>query len=244
MARLAGRILFAALALFAAVLPAVAGDRALIDFIGYSPDGRYFAFEEYGVQDGSGFAYSNIYVIDLPADKWMYGSPFHAQAADAQPDAPLAEIRTEARNKAADKLTETGISVPVEILALLGDGVSDTDGRQMGFSRHICCGPPQPGPDAYRLTLETYPANSPENCEGLIGERALGYALSFDSGEGARELHRDAKLPKSRGCPMDYRLYAVVQPFEQLGNYVAIVSSYPFGFEGPDRRFLAVPLGE
>ena len=29
-----------------------------------------------------------------------------------------------------------------------------------------------------------------------------------------------------------------------LDDAVAIVSVYPFGFEGPDRRFLAVPLGE
>ena len=51
----------------------LAGDRALIDLIGYSEDGRIFAFEEFGIQDGSGFPYSNIYVVDLPADKWAYG---------------------------------------------------------------------------------------------------------------------------------------------------------------------------
>ena len=45
--------------------PALAGDRAVIDFIGYSADSRYFAFEEFGIQDGSGFPYSSIYIIDL-----------------------------------------------------------------------------------------------------------------------------------------------------------------------------------
>jgi predicted secreted protein len=49
-------------------------------------------------------------------------------------------------------------------------------------------------------------------------------------------------LPKSRGCPTDYRLYAVVAPFQQAEPRIALISSYPFGFEGPDRRFLAVPL--
>ena len=38
------------------VTPALAGDRALIDVIGYSQDTDYFAFEEFGIQDGSGFA--------------------------------------------------------------------------------------------------------------------------------------------------------------------------------------------
>ena len=57
------------------------------------------------------------------------------------------------------------------------------------------------------------------------------------------ELHKDGDtLPKSRRCPQDYRLYAVVAPFEQFRPRVAIISSYPFGFEGVDRRFLAVPI--
>ena len=57
-----------ALAVFAILLantPAVAGDRAMIDFIGYSQDMRYFAYEEYGVSDGVGLAYSTIYIVDL-----------------------------------------------------------------------------------------------------------------------------------------------------------------------------------
>ncbi len=45
-------------ALLALASPSLAGDRAGIDFIGYSADGGFFAFEEFGIQDGSGFAYS------------------------------------------------------------------------------------------------------------------------------------------------------------------------------------------
>ena len=66
---------------------------------------------------------------------------------------------------------------------------------------------------------------------------------------GARELHADGDtLPKSRRCTLDYTIYAVVQPFENYwadgfdSRRVAIIASYPFGFEGVDRRFLAVPI--
>jgi predicted secreted protein len=52
-ARLAAKV-FGLIAL--AATPALAGDRALIDYIGFSPDARYFAFEEFGIQDGSGCA--------------------------------------------------------------------------------------------------------------------------------------------------------------------------------------------
>ena len=44
---------------------ASAGDFATLNFIGFSKDGRYLAFEEYGTQDGSGFPYSNFYFVDV-----------------------------------------------------------------------------------------------------------------------------------------------------------------------------------
>src|SRR5690606_10447936 len=87
-----------ALAALAMASVAQAGDRALFDALGYSPDGRYFAFEEYGVQDGSGFPYSNIYVIDLVDDVWVGGSPFRVRI-DAD-GAPQQAARQDAREAA------------------------------------------------------------------------------------------------------------------------------------------------
>lgn len=229
------------LALLGLAAPVLAGDRALLDVIGYSEDGRYFAFEEYGVQDGSGFAYSSIYIVDLAADKWMYGSPFHAQA-DEEMETLLAEVRAEAREKADERLVELGINQPAEILILLGDGVQDQPGKTMTFS-NPGWGPPGSTEEGvtYALSLATFPAKSSNDCETLLGKPAVGYALDLNG----QEVHRDGlTLPKSRGCPMDYRLYAVVTPFGAAGHRVAIISSYPYGFEGPDRRFLAVPLDE
>ena len=63
------------LPLTVATVPARAADNAERAVVGFSPDGRYFAFEQYGVQDGSGFPYSEIFVIDLNANKWVKGSP-------------------------------------------------------------------------------------------------------------------------------------------------------------------------
>jgi predicted secreted protein len=228
--------------MLALATPALAGDRALFEPIGYSADGRYFAFEEFGIQDGSGFAYSSVYVVDLPADKWTYGSPFHAQAADDQPDTPLAAVRAEARDKAGEKLVPLGIAVPAEILVLIGDGVPDA-AKTISWSTPGCCGPADTQNNGLSLSLATFPAGSPQDCEALIGDKALGYALSYSEAGETTELHRDgAMLPGSRGCPLDYRLYAVLAPFGQNQPRVAIVSVYPFGFEGPDRRFLAVPI--
>ncbi|RUT30245.1 DUF2259 domain-containing protein [Arsenicitalea aurantiaca] len=227
--------------------PALAGDSALLEIHGYSEDGRYFAFEEYGIQDGSGFPYTNLFVVDLSADRWVSGTPVRARddsEIDTQTMADLQRIREEARQAAGPVLAELDITTPARIVALLGDG-SLEDGETLEFGIPGFTGPGSVG-ETYRLALETFEAGSPHDCETFLGTPALGYALSITGEDGARELHRDgANLPASRGCATAYRLYGVVIPYQTYGleAAVALVSVYPFGFEGPDRRFLAVPLG-
>lgn len=235
MARRAASIKFAAALL---VTPALAGDRALIELIGYSDDARYFAFEEFGVQDGSGFPYSNIYVLDLPADKWVKGSPVRARLDGEAAD--LAQARKSARQQAQSILTTLDVTTPAEFVALNADGETAGDARVLEFGMPgYGLAPPQ---NVRTLALETFPADSAEPCESYLGEKALGFALSLDG----VELHRDQKLPQSRGCPLEYKVFGVVRQADWVGTdagAVAIVAVYPFGFEGPDRRFIAVPLG-
>jgi predicted secreted protein len=231
----------ASLALAGALLatPALAGDRALIDFIGFSAEGRYFAFEEFGVQDGSGFPYSNIYVIDVPADKWVAGTPYRVRLDDAA--ASLAQARDRAAEMAGPRLEALGISDPADLVALNGDG-------EMGDGTHLNFGAPGYFPNdpqgVFTLRMEILAAESPEDCESYLGDKAKGFALTLTDAQGERDLFRDDVLPRSRGCPTTYRIYGVVAPQYATppAGYVAIIATYPFGFEGPDRRFIAVPL--
>lgn len=231
----------AAAALLVLTMPAVAGDRALIDYVGFSADFRYFAFEEFGIQDGSGFAYSNIFVVDLATDSWVVGTPVRVQAESET--TTLVEVRAQAAQQAADHVDEFDITVPVEIAAMIGDGVPDTDAASLSFGAPGYL--PGAVSGAYRLDLTTFETTAVSPCEEWFGVDPRGYALSITDKGGERLIHRDAGLPRSRGCPVDYRLHSVLMPFEgaTLSNAVAIISVYPGGFEGPDRRFLAVPLG-
>jgi predicted secreted protein len=224
----------------ASPVTAAAGDMALADFIGFSTDDRYFAFEEYGVADGSGSAYSTIYVIDLAEDRWAAGSPFHDEGIeDSQ---TLAETRAKAIAAAKAKLAELAIEQPAQIAALSGDGViGEADTMRFGF-------PMLNEPDAttgdFLLTLENFQLPETAECNDEAPAGHAGFALSLTGDGATRELHRDDRLPQSRGCPQAYRLFAVVFPYGDsvVEHAVAIVASYPRGFEGPDRRFLAVPL--
>lgn len=243
-ARLAASF-FAALLLMLAV-PTMAAERALIDFIGYSDDGRYFAFEEFGQTDGAGGNYVHIFVVDLSNDSWLPGTPVMvAEGGDTDEAPPLRDSRDKARAQVAPLLAELRIDQPVSILALNGDG-ERADGKMMQFWTPSCCGIERTEDTEYKLTLTTFAAKGADNCQDsyALDMGVVGYALSVDVNDEHSELHRDGdRLPKSRGCTLDYRLYGVVEPFQGgPGARVAIVASYPFGFEGPDRRFLAVPI--
>jgi predicted secreted protein len=233
-------IVAAGLWLPTAIVPAAASDMALAEFIGFSDDARYFAFEEYGIADGSGSAYSSIYVIDLAEDRWAAGSPFHNEGIeDSQ---TLAETRAKARDAARPKLAELAIDKPPQIAALSGDGtIGEASTMHFGFPMYNA-----PGATSgdFLLTLETYDLPATADCNEDAGTGRSGFALTLKDGGATRELHRDIRLPQSRGCPEGYRLYAVVFPYGdgEIGHAVAIVASYPRGWEGPDRRFLAVPL--
>lgn len=221
----------------------LAGDRALLNVIGYSSDAHYFAFEEFGVHDGSGGAYSHIYVVDLTTDSFVKDSPFEVESNDDS-GPPMGVVRAEVAKKAAATLARLKIDTPAETWVQLGDAVPKADGKSMSWSIPNCCGPGSTEDDLYKLDLSTIKLDNPNDCASTYGGDVFGFALSYTAAGQTTELHRDASLPKSRGCTVDYRLYAVVSPLEGSDGRVAIISSYPFGFEGPDRRFLAIPLGD
>jgi predicted secreted protein len=57
-------------------------------------------------------------------------------------------------------------------------------------------------------------------------------------------IHEDTTLPASRHCAVAYDIEAIVAPsnVETVDRLVAIIGVYRRGFEGADRRFIAVPF--
>jgi len=222
--------------------PALAGDAAAIDPIGFSEDGRYFAYEEYGIQDGSGFPYSTVYLIDLVADKWV-GLPVRERIDDES--ARLNTVREAALARAKPMLDKAALALPAELVALNADGETGNDGLELTYGSYgNGLTPPQ---DLQTLTLTTFASTSTQPCASYgMEEPVKGFALTLASETGdAVEIHRDAAVPASRGCVSDYRIHAVMAPFHWRYDAmpaVAVISVYTVGFEGPDRRFVTVPI--
>ncbi len=216
--------------------PAVAGDFAERDIIGFSPDGGLFAFEEHGVQDGSGFPYSNIYVIDTATDTWTAGSPFRAVLQDE--NATLAQAREATRAVAAGVLTT--ISEPGLVAATnRSTEVVDNPYRMVARPRHFV--PPTAERIEFRISRKWLPV--PESCQEYGDVRGFEL-IRIDAAPGGQTtvMHSDTAILSSRNCPLDYRLADIVTYYPPAGDPVVavVILMETIGFEGPNGRFLAV----
>jgi len=62
------------------------------NFIGFSESGSHLAFEQYGIQDGFGFAQSEIFVVDVDDNSYVV-APFAKSSQDDESQS-LEQIRT------------------------------------------------------------------------------------------------------------------------------------------------------
>lgn len=230
-----------ALAVLAALLaaPARAGDTAEAEVLGFA-DGL-FAFEEYGVQDGSGFPYANIYVIDTESDAWVDGTPIRVRIDDE--GATLAAARAEAAARLAAAFGDRFDGARALTLAASPLGEVGADPVRLAFAPIIPSNPMADPETVYEARLDLYYApTAAENCITYIGDRPMGARLIVErEGGGSAVLSEDETVPRSRGCPITYRISRVVVPVAWPPDRVAVLLSvFTPGFEGPQRRFIAV----
>jgi predicted secreted protein len=232
-----------ALAALAFALPASAADRAMLNVLGYSEDSRTFAWEQYGEHDASGAPYSHVHVISLPEGEELGGGPFIVEGGEGD---RLAATRAAALNQADAILRETSPSWPADPVAFVADGMPLENGDALHF------GLPGTGmlgqyygDYTIKLRRVELPSEDPFCAQVDLGQ-TTGYAVTVADANRSEEIHADSgPLAKDRACPVYQRLYAVYVPYGDglLGSGVLMISEYTLGFEGQDRRFVALPIG-
>ena len=227
---------------------ALAADGASLNAIGYSPDSRYFAFEQYGIQDGSGFNYWDIFIIDLKNDQLMPGSPVRALIEDEK--ARLSDARKSAYERATPLLQHYVITEPAAIIAANPSTEVVTDHGRIAFERWYL--PRGATPDTldsslmrHDVSVSTMALPAPENCPEEDGPYS-GFSLTLKDVKlgTSHVIHTDKAIPASRGCAIAYDLAAIVAPANVTDEdrLVAMVGVYSRGFEGAGQRFIAVPF--
>lgn len=244
MSRILIAVVFALSAQFLSVGPVKAGDTADRHILGYSKDARWFAFVEHGIQDGSGFPYANLYILDVTRDRWAPGTPVRVLLKDER--ATAGEAYGRLLSRAAGKLKKYGTRYPGRLLAsrpLTEDWNRSLDLSKPSELRFKVSYPY--GHDA-KVRANAFAVGDKSACDDLWAP--MGLSLSIGTGdEPAREIYRDKRLPKSRACAQGYALADVygapVAPFgSKKGKAVALVYVFTHGFEGKDARVIAIPF--
>jgi predicted secreted protein len=232
---------FAILVVLLTAFAASAGDVAEMRPIGFSSDGRFFAFEQFGEQDGSGYAYAEVQVIDTQTDTYVPGTP--VSVLIRREGVSVGEARRESLAQAKTILDARKIGDdPGHLVALTPIGELTDRPRELRYqaqpSFYISEG-------IHRLSLEEFDAEGEELCRSM-DVKVQGFALSMAADakpDERREVYRDTKVPKSRNCPSAYVIGGVVTPaYGSPAPHMVMVQVVSLGFEGNDLRWLAVPV--
>jgi len=207
-------------------VPALAGDAATLEFTGFSQDGRYIAFAEHGVWDGSGFPWARITFVDVEKNDWV-GTP-HLESVEEGPGDPLRAARWACR----DRYERLGIRAGNQgsSLALTEDEHFETPTGGTVSSQSF-----EVKGHHYALILEQIPV---EGGDWDMRPHKLKLTLS-DVDRGTRKiLQEDRKLPESRSGAF---AYAIDSAWLYDDHYLAVFLSIGLpGFEGPDTRYMAI----
>ncbi|QKD06032.1 DUF2259 domain-containing protein [Mesorhizobium loti R88b] len=246
---------------------AQAGDAAARRIIGFSPDGAYFAFEQYGELDAGASAsgYSEIDIIDTRTDEFVGGKPILVVDESEESTLTLDQARTQAAAKAAPILMKYAIAMRGQQTAsdrftFPGDIVGYSDISRLEQISQKWLSPLYDETEVSTIQLDEILANSTADCsasfednQALRGDKtlqgdktgkALGFRLTLQGQDGKpfKTLHEDKAVPGSRNCPTSYSLSESYEytPSGKPAVIVVLVQRFSQGFEGRDRRFIAV----
>lgn len=211
------------------------------ELIGYSENGRYLAYETFGLGGPEGLAHAAVHVLDLAERRWVIGSPIEVTAGN--PQLGLAELREQVRDRSHFLIEDLNIHRPAVLAAMVGDGAASDDPHTLSFGIPQPDGGPVDAPVELQLAAYDVVASSP--CETRMQGSPIGFSLNMHSFGENSAIYADGPLPRSRDCPEQYRLMAVVLPFEavDMEHAVVLVSMRTITAEGPRRGFVPVPLG-
>jgi hypothetical protein len=226
--------------------------------IGLSKDGAYLAFESFGRSTVSGAPFSTIAVMDTRTNEMVDGAPFRVALWGTEwghdfPWPPNADLVGLARDLAWVQALST-----LQDLGVVGLTAWRTDPTPAlgATGRTIIDAPPEAGVpavlidaastlpvDALVLTARRLPFPQPEHCP-IDYVRFAGIELVLERPAMGRSIHRDAAIPRYRGCPVDYAIREVLV-FDAAGLAVVVLYSFwPF-LDGIDQVIytaIALPL--
>lgn len=245
------KALAALCALVAATSLAHAGDSAARKILGFSPDGRTFAFEQHSTLYDSTENVVEIQIIDTLTDSFVKGSPFSIRTK-GDDERELDVVRAELLKRAEPVLKRLKVGDAGKHFAgkpsidLDEIGIYQMAEQPLAKTQDITL----PGGRKAKLSVQET-ALGKASCYGAGGRGTFGdvivqgltLTLALDDG-GSTILQMDKRLPKSRRCVTEYGiaeawLHEAADGALTLAVLLEAVDAHEF-HAGPNRRFMAV----
>lgn len=230
--------------LFVFSIHATAGDASEFRNLGFSTDGKYYAFVQYGTYDGWGAGYAKIDVIDVASNNLIKRVLVNDEDMVDDPTMTQEEIIQKAMTEAklssqygisGSNMGNTLISRPnTDFSNYLNTVFSREYWAQGGASTTVL---------TYKLDLKEVPApveaGNNDWCwtDSNMIELSMSWDDNYDGVFETQTLQKDTRQPKSRACSYAYSVQYVVA--DKDGVAVALRYQGP-GFEGPDYRYIVV----
>jgi predicted secreted protein len=246
-------LILRALVLIAAAVfasPSDAGDAAARRIIGFSPDGKFFAFEQFTNIYDDDASFSEIFIIDTATDRYVSGTPVKVLLRDVEGVEEKSRADTaKATKPIVDqlKIGEAGTYVAGKpSMALDEVGIYQMDPEPLAKSLAFKLSDGR----AAKLVLADKPMGT-AMCEGYGGRstparaKAAGLRLTLEvAGQPPSVMQDDKTLPKGRRCAAAYGI-AEAHLFNAPDGTVTLAALVEFAdnhdyHAGPNRRFLAV----
>lgn len=257
--RMTAVLAFAA-AVALAPLPASAADALALKVLGFSADGRYFGFVQYGVQTDAGTNLAETFIIDTATDRFVPGVPIRVitEMSDDNLDeaAEIKALLAQSAKRTAGLVARTGLTRPGAMLGRDAEARTDEphsgSGGPTAGAKTLNVKHPRLG--ELNLTLENREIAWPKTSklgshkeaslcsEAVDWQKGAGFRLTLARGGRTIVLNDDKTIPASRFCASGYGI-AEVHAFDRPDGRVTlavIVGMHARGFEGDDRLFLAV----
>lgn len=243
--------------LLCAVLGHAAADRATPEFAGFSPDGRYAALAQHGLQEGSGRAYAEVWVVDSARNTLL--DRFYQQTEENPGVGRAAMLNLNGVfSKAAPTLKRLGISDTRPGTVIWKRTPPDLQAKPSSpdvFPASVPGRPNMPGAQSYPVEfggklwlfrLAQLPFGPDKTCvpAGEASGYSRGLMLTVTSSptpgtEVTTTLQEDSRVPASRRCVFHYELAEVRVHGDYLAATVALYRTS--GFEAnTDIRYMLV----
>jgi len=219
-------------------LPGFSEDQAWFRMIGYSEDGTFAAWQMGGIQDGSGFQWTDMEILSTESSQQVdrYYHVWDDYVDELPGEADLASSEAEILELCRKYDIEPGAYDPPLVYHPLTDLGADRDSVSFCLETYS----PRYCSDQMLLTVSLLPTEMAEGYPDWFPNPVTPVLHIFQDSTSSLLFSEEEALPQLYTMDFDYSIAAVYRNPVLSDRLLVVLHSVRPGFEGPDGRFRVV----